>query len=105
MIFKILLFVFIACKNPNNNSNNISVNEKIHNKNNQTICCENSLKKHLNEKKGYKIDDKILEDSLCCVQAESAMRMAYIPGGVFSMGSSHVEIALKRELPQHKVKI
>ena len=30
------------------------------------------------------------------------MRMAYIPGGVFSMGSSHVEIALKRELPQHK---
>jgi len=105
MIFKILLFVFIACKNPNNNSNNISVNEKIHNKNKQTTCCENSLKKHLNEKKAYKIDDKILEDSLCCVQGESAMRMAYIPGGVFSMGSSHLEIALKRELPQHKVKI
>ena len=33
------------------------------------------------------------------------MRMAYIPEGIYDMGSSNPNMALKRELPQHRVKV
>ena len=86
--FSLLIF---ACNSSNN-------------KNDQDECCENSfnityLTDTLTQHKHTKVDSLILQ------MADSSMKMVYIPNGEYIMGASKLEMALKRELPRHKVKI
>ena len=101
----ILLFVFFTCKTPDKNLNPCEEPENNNYKNCQKTCCENSRTKRILEQTQYTYTDNILNDSLYCLQPDSNMRMAYIPEGKYSMGSSTPNMALKRELPQHQVKV
>ena len=97
----IFIFVLSACKN----SNTSEESENNDNENYQKTCCENSRTKHLLEEIQYTPSDNILNDSLHYLQADSSMKMTYIPEGIYAMGSSTLIMALKRELPQHQVKV
>ena len=69
----------------------------------EKACCENSRTKHL-LKETLNKPQVSSDDSLHCLQ-DSAMKMAYIPQGEFTMGASNPKMALKRELPQHQVRV
>lgn len=97
----IFIFVLSACKN----SYTSEESENNNNENCQKSCCENSKTKHVLEEIQYTNIDYILNDSLYCLEPDSNMRMAYIPEGIYAMGASSPNMALKRELPQHQVKV
>ncbi len=101
----ILIFFLCACKTPDKNSNSSEESENSYNNNCQKTCCENSRTKRLLKKIQYNNTNNILNDSLHLLEPNSNMRMAYIPEGIFAMGSSEPNMALKRELPQHQVKV
>ena len=94
----IFILVLSACKNSN-------TSEELKNNNCQNNCCENSRTKRLLKEIQYTNVDNILNDSLYCLEQDSNMRMAYIPEGIYAMGASSPNMALKRELPQHQVKV
>ena len=98
----ILIFVLCACETSDKNSN---TSEETENMNCQKTCSENSRTKRLIKEIQYSATDIILNDSLHCLKPDSNMRMAYIPEGIYAMGSSNPNMALKRELPQHQVKV
>ena len=97
----IFIFVLSACKN----SYTSEESENNNNENCQKSCCENSRKKRLLKEIEYNTADNTLNDSLHCQKTDSNMRMAYIPEGIYAMGASSPYMALKRELPQHQVKV
>ena len=97
----IFIFVLSACKN----SYTSEESENNNNENCQKSCCENSRTKRLLKEIQYTNVDNTLNDSLHCQQPDSNMRMAYIPEGIYAMGASSPNMALKRELPQHQVKV
>lgn len=85
--FSLLIF---ACNSSNNND--------------QYDCCENSFNKtYLTDTITQHKHTKV--DSLLFQIADSSMKMVYIPAGDYIMGASRVELALKRELPKHRVKV
>ena len=91
------LFLIGACTNsPQNSKDNT-------NNNCEKACCENSRTKHLLKETLNKPQVSAV-DSLHCLH-DSSMKMAYIPGCEYSMGASNPRMALKRELPQHRVKV
>jgi len=96
----IFIFVLSACKNANTSEES----ENNDNENYQKTCCENSRTKHVLEEIQFTPSDNI-NDSLYYLKPDSSMRMAYIPEGIYDMGSSNPNMALKRELPQHRVKV
>ena len=96
----IFIFVLSACKNANTSEES----ENNDNENYQKTCCENSRTKHVLEEIQFTPSDNI-NDSLFYLKPDSSMRMAYIPEGIYDMGSSNPNMALKRELPQHRVKV
>ena len=63
------------------------------------------ISKHVFEETQFTHSDNILNDSLLNVLPDSSMEMAYIQEGIYNMGSSNPNMALKRELPQHRVKV
>ena len=96
----IFIFVLSACKN----SYTSEESENNDNENYQKTCCENSRTKHVLEEIQFTPSDNI-NDSLYYLKPDSSMRMAYVPEGIYDMGSSNPNMALKRELPQHRVKV
>ena len=97
---RIILFTLLisACSEAPQNS------EASSNEHCQKACCENSrtqllLDESLNESSITGID------SLHCLYSDSTMKMVYIPEGKYMMGASSPEMALKREFPQHQVKV
>ena len=97
----IFIFIISACKNGNANDKS----ENNDNENSQKSCCQNSRTKHVFEEIQFTNSDNILNDSLLNILPDSSMRMAYIPEGIYNMGSSNPNMSLKRELPQHRVKV
>ena len=97
----IFIFILSACKN-GNTSDKSENNDK---ENSQKSCCQNSRTKHVFEEIQFTNSDNILNDSLLNILPDSSMRMAYIPEGIYNMGSSNPNMSLKRELPQHRVKV
>ena len=95
--FLLSLFFIGACNDSLQNSKDSTGN------NCEKACCENSRTKHL-LKETLNKPQVSSDDSLYCIQ-DSTMKMAYIPGGEYSMGASNPRMALKRELPQHRVKV
>jgi len=100
---EILLIVFSACKTPDKNLNTCEEPENNNYKNCQKTCCENSRTREIFEETFY-VNSEI-NDSSNILQVDNNMIMAYIPEGIFTMGASKPYMALKRELPQHQVKI
>ena len=96
----IFLFMLSACKNANT-SVKIENND---NENCQKSCCQNSRIKDIFEEIQFTDSDNTLNDSLLNLIPDSNMRMAYIPEGTFDMGQV-TNMALKRELPCHRVKV
>ena len=90
-----------ACKNGNTSDKS----ENNDNENSQKSCCQNLRKKHVFEEIQLTNSDNILNDSLLNILPDSSMKMAYIPEGIYNMGSSNPNMSLKRELPQHRVKV
>ena len=90
---------------PDKNLNTCEETENNNYKNFQKTCCENSRTKRILEETKYTNTDNIFNDSLYYLQPDSNMRMSYIPEGEYTMGSSNPNMALKRELPQHQVKV
>lgn len=97
----IFIFILSACKNGNTSDKS----ENNDNENSQKSCCQNSRTKHVFEEIQFTNSDNILNDSLLNILPDSSMRMAYIPEGIYNMGSSNPNMSLKRELPQHRVKV
>ena len=97
----IFIFILSACENANT-SDKIENND---NENFQKSCCQNSISKHVFQETQFTQSDNLLNDLLLNVLPDSSMRMAYIPEGIYDMGSSNPNMALKRELPQHRVKV
>ena len=96
----IFIFVLSACKNA-------FTSDKSENKDNENChkrCCQNSRTKHVLEELQFTPSDNI-NDSLYYLKPDSSVRMAYIPEGIYDMGSSNPNMALRRELPQHRVKV
>lgn len=103
ILLKILFFVLCACKTSEQNSDG---DKQLYSKNyneSQNKCCENSRTRGIFEETFY-VNSEI-NDSLNILQVDNNMIMAYIPEGIFTMGASKPYMALKRELPQHQVKI
>ena len=98
----ILILILYACKTTNKNSN---TSEETVNKNCQNTCSENSKTKYIFQEIQYNPSNNRLNDSLHCLKPDSSMKMAYIPEGIYAMGSSNPNEALKRELPKHQVKV
>ncbi len=98
----ILILILCACKTTNKNSN---TSEETVNKNCQNTCSENSKTKYIFQEIQYNPSNNRLNDSLHCLKPDSSMKMAYIPEGIYAMGSSNPNEALKRELPKHQVKV
>ena len=96
------MFLLTSCKIRDKNSN---TNEEIKNNNCQKTCLENSRTKSLLKEIDHTNVVNKINDSLYCLTPDSNESMAYIPGGIYSMGSSNIDMALKRELPQHQVKV
>ena len=94
--------MFSACKSINKNSN---TSEETEYKNCQKTCGENSRTNHLLEEIQFTPSVNILNDTLHYLKPDSSMKMTYIPEGIYAMGSSNPDMALKRELPQHQVKV
>jgi len=90
-----------ACKNGNASDKS----ENNDNENSQKSCCQNLRTKHVFEEIQLTNSDNILNDSLLNILPDSSMMMAYIPEGIYNMGSSNPNMSLKRELPQHRVKV
>ena len=85
-----LLWIF-ACNSSNN-------------KNNKDKYFKNSSSKtYLTDTHTFQKHTKL--DSLLLQIADSSMKMVYIPEGNYIMGATRLEMALKRELPIHKVKV
>ena len=97
----IFIFILSACKNANSSVKN----ENNDNENSQKNCCQNSRTKNVFEEIHFTHSDNILIDSLLNILPDSSMRMVYIPEGIYNMGSSNPNMSLKRELPQHRVKV
>ena len=97
----IFIFILSGCKNGNTSDNS----ETNVNENSQENRCQNCGTKHVFEEIQFTNSDNILYDSLLKILPDSGMRMAYIPEGIFNMGSSNPNMSLKRELPQHRVKV
>jgi len=97
----IFIFILSACKNGNTSDKS----ENNDNENSQKSCCQNLRKKHVFEEIQLTNSDNILNDSLLNILPDSSMKMAYIPEGIYNMGSSNPNMSLKRELPQHRVKV
>ena len=91
------LFLISACNDSPKNSNDSTSNTC------EKACCENSRTKHLLKETLDKPNVSAI-DSLPCRQ-DSTMKMTYIPGGEYYMGASNPKMALKRELPQHQVRV
>ena len=96
------MFLLTSCKIRDKNSN---TNEEIKNNNCQKTCLENSRTKSLLKEIDHTNVVNKINDSLYCLTPDSNESMAYIPGGIYSMGSSNIDMALKRELPQHQDKV
>ena len=90
------ILILSACKNSSTRKESENV---------QNICCENSKSKHLLKEIQYTSSFNTLNDSIQCLEIDSNMNMVYIPEGIYSMGASSTNMALKRELPQHQVKV
>lgn len=86
---------------------NLDNYQKINNnvKDSNKTCCEGSRIKYLYDGKRYISKNGLSLNSTQHIQKEYEMKMAYIPEGTYSMGSSDPFQALKRELPQHQVKV
>jgi len=97
----IFIFIISACKNGNANDKS----ENNDNENSQKSCCQNLRTKHVFEEIQFTNSNNILNDSLLNILPDSSMKMAYIPEGIYNMGSSNPNMSLKRELPQHQVKV
>ena len=97
----IFIFILSACKNANSSVKN----ENNDNENSKKSCCQNSRTKHVFEEIQFTHSDNILNDSFLNILPDSSMRMVYIPEGIYNMGSSNPNMSLKRELPQHRVKV
>ena len=97
----IFIFILSACKNANSSVKN----ENNDNENSQKNCCQNSRTKNVFEEIHFTHSDNIIIDSLLNILPDSSMRMVYIPEGIYNMGSSNPNMSLKRELPQHRVKV
>lgn len=99
-----MFFVLFACKSPDKDIDNY---QKINNhvKDSNKTCCENSRIKYIHEGERYISNNSLSLNSTQHIQTEHEMKMAYIPEGIYSMGSSDPSLALARELPQHKVKV
>ena len=97
----IFIFILSACKNGNISNKS----ENNDNENSQKSCCQNFRTKNVFEEIQFTNSDNILNDSLLNILPDSSMRMAYIPEGIYNMGSSNPNMSLKRELPQHRVKV
>ena len=97
----IFIFIISACKNGNANDKS----ENNDNENSQKSCCQNLRTKHVFEEIQFTNSNNILNDSLLNILPDSSMKMAYIPEGIYNMGSSNPNMSLKRELPQHRVKV
>ena len=95
------IFIISACKNENANDKS----ENNDNENSQKSCCQNLRTKHVFEEIHFTNSNNILNDSLHNILPDSSMKMAYIPEGIYNMGSSNPNMSLKRELPQHRVKV
>jgi len=101
IIFCLHNIFFISCQNETKEIVDKGNFDDILNKESKT-CCESS------------ITDINLLDSIAYINLDSNSvlslseqfnTMVLIKGGVYYMGSSNKEMALKRELPQHKVKV
>ena len=95
------VLILSACKN----SFTSKESENIKNENFHKICCENSKSKHVLKEIQYTTSFNTLNDSLQCLEIDTNVKMIYIPEGIYSMGASSTNMALKRELPQHQVKV
>ena len=95
---------FSHVKSPDKDIDNY---QKINNhvKDSNKTCCENSRIKYINEGESYISNNSLSLNSSQHIQTEHEMKMAYVPEGTYSMGSSDPSLALARELPQHKVKV
>ena len=96
-IFCLFNVLLISCQNKTK-----EIIDKENFNEDYTSCCEKSnLNINLSNSISYidKCNDSVF------INTEKINKMVLIKGGVYLMGSSNKEIALKRELPQHKVKV
>ena len=74
-------------------------------KTNSKVCCEKSkaelILSHIGNNKSQTEPHKIINFA----DNETIDSMIFIEGGVFLMGASDRKMALKREFPQHSVKV
>ena len=87
------LFLLISCKS--------TINKETEN----VACCENSNSKYSLISKNIENYELSATLNIDILTDTSNNRMAFIPGGVFTMGASDEKWALKREYPIHRVKI
>jgi len=75
------------------------------NPNHPKACCEKSRAELILTQSSKSNTDTILPENSNHLKENISESMVLIEGGVFLMGSSDSKMALKREFPQHKVKV
>lgn len=105
-IFILLLFITSSCNESKNSHHSNNDLDTIQPKeNNPKACCEKSKANLIIGQSSKNEADTYQKKASICLKKEVIDSMVFIKGGIFLMGSSDLKMALKRELPQHKVKV
>ena len=98
------LLVIISCSEPQKKDNsNIDLHKS--NPKHPKACCEKSRAELILAQSSNSNTDTIFPENSNHLKKKIKDSMVLIEGGVFLMGSSDAKMALKREFPQHKVKV
>ena len=101
-----LLFSISSCiDSKKKDASETAIHDTELTQNNPKLCCEKSKAQLIISQSPTSRSNTYLNTVSDCLNKEVKDSMVLIKGGTFLMGSSDSKMALKREFPQHKVKV